>query len=150
MVRETSVWTLAVVFLFIVTVLPGLNFAANDNTTVLTVENESLTVNYSDPSAVDPAEEALGFEPNATVFNASGAELANGTDYEWRPSNGTVAWFNTTATTDGESASITYEYTTRTSRTRQLNVIMGIIAEVWPLLILFAGLGVVLRYGSPW
>lgn len=150
MVRDTTVWTLAVVILFIAMVLPGLNAAGNDNTELQTVEQEPVTVDYDSPTAVDPPNEAFGFEGGATVFNTSGAELVNGTDYEWHPSNGTITWFDTTETTDGETGSATYEFSARTERTRGINGVMAILAQVWPLLILFAGVGAAMKYGSPW
>lgn len=150
MVRENSLWAFAVVILFLAVLVPSLNFAANDNTEIRTVENESVTVNYSEPSQVDPALEPLGFEPNATVFNSSGAELVNGTDYEWRPTNGTIAWFNTTSTTDGESASVTYEYHARSQRTRDINGVMFVLGKALPFLVIIAGVGAVFRYGGGW
>lgn len=151
MVRDTTVWTLAVVFLFVAVVLPGLNAAGNDNTALLSVENESVTVDHGNVTAVDPPHEALGFEPNATVFNESGAELVNETDYTWHPSNGTVEWFNTANTTDGETATITYEFTARTERTRGINRVMSVLGNAWfGVILLIVGVGATMKYGSPW
>lgn len=150
MVRENSLWAFAVVILFLAVLVPGLNFAANENTEIRTVENESVTVNFSEPSQVDPDLEALAFEPNATVFNSSDAELVNGTDYRWHPGNGTIEWFDTANTTDGEAATVTYEFHARTQQTRDISGIMFVFAEALPYLVIIAGVGAVFRYGGGW
>lgn len=150
MVRENSLWAFAVVILFLAVVVPSLNFAANDNTVIETVDNESVTVDYSQASQVDPPTEAVSFEPNASVYNSSDAELVNGTDYQWNPSDGTIDWFDTANTTDGESASVTYDYQARTQRTRDLSGVMEVIAVPLGLLTLIAGVGAAFRYGGGW
>lgn len=88
----------------------GLNQAHDNRAEPTTVTNESITVDYTQSVPVDKAGDVDGFDGGATVFNASGAELVNGTDYEWHPSNGSVTWINTTATSSGEDASITYTF----------------------------------------
>lgn len=150
MVRENSLWAFAVVILFLAVLVPSLHFAANDNTVTETVTNESVTIGFDQPSAVEPPTEALGFEPNATVFNSSDTELVNGTDYEWRPSDGTIAWFDTANTTDGETATVTYQFEARTQRTRDINGVMFAFGKALPYLVLIAGVGAVFRYGGGW
>lgn len=150
MVRENSLWAFAVVILFLAVLVPSLNFAANENTEIRTVDNESVSINFTEPSEVDPDLEALGFEPNATVFNSSDAQLVNGTDYVWRPTNGTIRWFDTANTTDGEAATTTYDFKARTQRTRDISGIMFVFGEALPYLVIIAGVGAAFRYGGGW
>lgn len=150
MVRDNTIWAFAVVAIFLAVGLTGLNHAANDNTTTLLVENESVTIDFQNASSVDPPQEALGFEPNATVFNSSGVELINGTDFRWHPSNGTIEWFDTANTSDGEAATVTYEFLARTERTRGINRVMNVVARPLALLFIFAVVGSVFRYGTGW
>lgn len=75
-----------------------------------TVSNESLTVTYDHPVAVDPPETADTFYDDETVRNDSDAQLEAGADYRWNRTTGNVTFLNTTATAAGEAASISYRY----------------------------------------
>lgn len=146
--RESGLFTLAVVFLFVALLLPAANIASSgeESTQLESVVNETIEVNYSAAQAVDPSTEALSFEPNATVFNDTGAELVNETDYTWRPSNGTIAWVDTANTTDGESANVTYNYTGRDATARGGERVFSIFGgTVAGVLLLLAGLGATWR-----
>lgn len=107
------------------------------------VTNESLTVNYSAPTAVDNGEPRYGWNDSVTVYNASGNQLQDGTDYEWNSSTGEVTWFNTSATTDGETASISYTYEQRDATTAGLASLFGGGYYVLGLLVLVIGIGLV-------
>lgn len=83
-----------------------------------TVTNESVTVDYGNSTQVD---ETWGenYLENETVYNSNGAELTEGTDYEWYTSNQSVYWYNTSNTTDGANASITYSFEHKPDAARQ-------------------------------
>jgi len=119
----------------------GLLFAGGINTTTdqareqTTVTNESITVNYSDAVLVEQRPESVEYGDSVTVYNASGAELVAGTDYAWDASNGAVEWFNTNATTDGETAAITYSYTAFPGPTLAMNSTVKVLGAVLGLVV---------------
>lgn len=106
-----GLFTILVVFLGL-----GILFAGGVNTGVdnavkdYAVVNETMTVNYAQPVPVAEQPADAQYSDTITVYNAAGAELTNGTDYEWDPGAATVTWFNTTATSDGETALVSYDY----------------------------------------
>lgn len=73
----------------------------------VSVTNESITVDYDTPQSVD--EEGLEYADAVTVRNASGDELA-AEAYRWNTTSGNVTFQNTSTTTEGESATISYQY----------------------------------------
>jgi hypothetical protein len=94
--------------------------------------NESVTVDYSNDSTVD--ETGVEYRNQVTVYAEDGTELERGTDYEWDVAVGNVSWFNTSATTEGETASITYTVEQIRSTSDKLAQIAGIL--VLPLALL--------------
>ncbi len=76
-----------------------------------TVTNESFTQDTAAPFDYQVerhpgTEDVVSLDDSVTVYNTtSGAELTNGTDYEWFPENGTVR------ITDGSTAGDTYNIT---------------------------------------
>lgn len=75
-----------------------------------TVTNESMTVDYDELVPVDNVDTSESFYDNETVYAADGSQLTEGTDYTFNASSGYVNWTDTTSTTDGEEAAITYTY----------------------------------------
>lgn len=89
-----------------------------------TATNESIVVEYDTYQYVDnaTAEFTTGFNNSSIhVYNNDGAELTRGTDYEWNNSDGSVLFLNTTATTEGDGASITYEYFKNTEAVQEVS-----------------------------
>jgi len=89
-----------------------------------TAVNESITVDYTQPVSV--ANDAVEYGETATVYDADGNELAAGTDYSWNATAGNVTWQNTSQTTDGETAAITYDYRTADDQQRTTAGIVSI------------------------
>ncbi|MFB6200863.1 MAG: hypothetical protein ABEI98_02520 [Halorhabdus sp.] len=151
--RETGVFTLALILLFAALSPVMIGGAYDDKQVNYSVENESVTVDYDNASVLSPEPEAFSFG-NATVYNSTGAKLNNGTDYEWRPSVGEIGWFNTSATSDNESASVTYDYDGPTQRAYNIASLVQIILVPVGYIILIAGAGMSLYYaigrGSGW
>lgn len=108
-----------------------------------TVQNESLTVDYTTPTPVDEQQVTEYFD-NETVYNATDAELAAGTDYEFNTSTGEVEWFNTSATAKGEAAAITYTYTRPSDRTLGISTTLGYVARGLIVLVLLGGVAYVI------
>lgn len=105
-------------FTFMILILGlGLLFAGGANIGYETavddysVTNESITVDYSDPVQVAETGVAYTHNDTVTVYNSSDALLVPGTDYDWNATSAAVTWYDTANTTDGETASITYDYT---------------------------------------
>lgn len=104
-------WTLIVLLLGVFMLGVGGMQAGYDNATEsFEITGEAATVDYDQETSLSKSGEAESFNESITV-TVDGSELAEGTDYEWHPSRGNVSWINTSATTEGDSASIDYEYT---------------------------------------
>lgn len=92
--------------------------------------DEELTVDYTSPSSVSEIAtdtEGYGSEPTIVVDDT---ELVQGTDYRWNSSSGDVEWLNTSNTSGGDTATITYRAYQRTPQTE----------AAWTILMPFAGL----------
>ena len=96
-----------------------------------TAVNESIVVEYDSYQYVDNAtdEFTTGFNNTTTVYNTNGTELDRGTDYEWNNSDGTILFLNTSATTEGDSANITYDYFTNTETVRDTSGPLTAVVE---------------------
>lgn len=118
----------------------GMNVGYEQGWPEETVTNESITVDYSQAVAVDTQPDPVEYGGTVTVYNTTGAELAAGTDYDWHAENGTVTWYDTNATADGETASITYDYATPTEDQEAAGGVVKVVGIVLVLLlILLAG-----------
>lgn len=93
---------LFVVIGFLVAVGPA---ALADGATPEAVTDEPLTVDYSAPSQV--AETGISYNGTVTITNG-GTALEAGEDYDWNATTGTVEWYNTSATTEGDVVDIDY------------------------------------------
>jgi len=105
----------------------------------VSVANESLTVDYDTNQSVD--ESGLRYDSTVTVRNASGVELNRGTDYEWDADNGTVAFANSSATSGGDEATITYAYRRATDQGRTIAGVLSGLGQflTWALFLLAGG-----------
>jgi len=118
-----------------------------DGTDRQSVTNESITVDYNVPQSV--AESGLEYDDTVAVYNSSGDKLAAGSDYAWNATAGNVTFQNTSATTDGETASISYQYRSASEQHETRAGIAGFVGQAltW-LLVLLAG-GYVFREVLP-
>jgi hypothetical protein len=92
----------------------GVNVGYEQSWPETEVTNESITVDYSAPVAVQSQPDPVRYNDTVTIENATGDVLTAGTDYAWNETSGEVTWFDTNATTDGETAYIDYQYYTPT------------------------------------
>jgi len=143
--RSATVFELAVAVVGVVLFLSMAGGAYADATVSKTIDNQSVTVDYTNDSQLD-ATDVVEYG-NATVFNASGAELTEGTDYNYDQANGTIDWINTTATTGGSTATVTFEYVTHQEEARLVATIVEPLSAVMGLLPWLVGVGAVLYYG---
>ncbi|MFB6201304.1 MAG: hypothetical protein ABEI98_04765 [Halorhabdus sp.] len=109
-----SVAQLAVVLLLLVLAVPTLATAYDRAGTPFKFE-EQVTVDYSNPSSVDANATSEGYGTDPTI-TADGVVL-NDTAYDWNASAGSITWYNTSQTTNGQQATIEYRAYQRTQET---------------------------------
>ena len=119
-----SIAQLAVVILLLGMAVPALATAHTYSgspfeytETVTVVDNGSTTVSEN-------ATNAEGYSETVTIVT-KGTTLTEGDDYEWYPANGTIHWYNTQASNDGDDATITYS---AYQRTRESSMAWSIVS----------------------
>jgi len=140
--RSATAWELAVVLVGIVLVLTMAGGAYGDATVQETVDNQSVTVNYSTGSQLD-ATDVVSYG-DATVRNASGDVLTEGTDYDYEQSVGEINWTNTANTTAGTNATVTFDHVTHQEQARLVATLLQPLSTVLGFAPWLVGLGVVL------
>lgn len=99
------------------------------------VENESITVDYTDTVPVAVQGENVDYSDTVEVYNSTGVELVNGTDYVWLQDDGAVDWQDTNATTSGGTATINYTYYEPPEVNRTIADIMNPVGYVLVLIV---------------
>lgn len=101
------------------------------------VTNETISQQVGIWQLVGKATEdsTAGFgDDNVTVYNENGTELERGHDYRWNASDGAIYFNDTADTTDGENASVSYNYERNTQEVQEvdgpLSTITGAIGNV--------------------
>ncbi len=126
----TKTFNIVATALFLVVLLVGANAAYADSGQVSEIDNESITVDYSQDVAVDVDGHEYG--DDEVVRNSNDTVLEEDVDYRWDAGNGTIEWINTSATSDGESASVSYSVEQRSQATKlAANVLTPLGAIVW-------------------
>lgn len=144
--KQINVWTLAVVALFLALLLPMINVAYEDSAERVDVDNETIVVDYNESVAVDAADDAFEYNESVTVRNSSDATLEDGVDYAWHSSSGEVSWINTTATTAGEDATISYGYLEHSQTSKNIATILRPLSAPLSTVILIIAIGSALYY----
>lgn len=104
-----------------------------------TVTNETVTADIDNWTAVDAPDYVLSFDDSVTAYNSSGAELTEGTDYEWNATDGTIKYLGgSSSVSDGEDTSVTYTYTAKTETSRQMKGILTLAYRGLPYLLFLA------------
>lgn len=137
-----NLWTLAVIAVVLAVLLPAANIAYADSTHQQTKTNESVTVSYT--GTIQVSEDAFEYNDTVTLLNASGSELVDGTDYEWYPENGTLEYYNTTNTEEGNTNHVTYDYFTHDQATLDASFILDLFGDWSGILIMIAAIGALL------
>lgn len=130
-----SIAHVAVVILLLGMSVPALATAHDYAGTPFDYE-ETITVDYDAESTVNQSATVEGYGSSATI-SVDGDELVEGIDYRWNDDSGTVDWLNTSNTSSGESASISYLAYQRTAETQMAWSIIS------PLMALFGIFGLV-------
>mgnify|MGYP000318430163 CR=1 FL=1 len=105
--------------------------------------SESVTVDYGNTTEVSEGSTIEGYGDNETVATSS-KTLSEGEDYSWDSSTGTITWFDSANTADGESATVTYRAYQRTPQTQAAWTILA------PLMSLFGLFGFISASRAVW
>ncbi|RLM53185.1 hypothetical protein DVK02_14950 [Halobellus sp. Atlit-31R] len=138
---KSTLFGLAAVLLLLVVAAPAVNVAYNTAGSPAPVVNESVTVAYDDRVAV--AADGTRYSESITV-RADGDRLDRGTDYRWTATNGTIELLNTSATTSGQSAQVTYDVYERGAATEAFATIFNFVGRAGFLVLLLIGAGLAL------
>lgn len=124
------------------------NQAASDTQTV---QNESLVQQVGNWILVSKATDqyTAGFNETVTVYNSTGYELTEGTDYKWNESDGAIKFLDTNSTSDSSTANITYDYQENTQAVKDISQPLDtVITGQQFVLVAFAGLGLIALLGA--
>lgn len=96
-----------------------------------TQTNETVLQQIGVWQLVDRAtmEFTVGFNNSTTAYNDSDHELVRGTDYRWNSSDGAVKFLASPNTTQGNNATITYDYRENTEDVQLLAGPVGGVVE---------------------
>jgi hypothetical protein len=137
------------VVLFAIVVLIAVAPLAYDASVVnagddVTVTNESFTPSAGNVTTLDEStrDDAI-YDENVTVYNESGLEMTEGTDYTWFEANGTLKTLVGGRLEGDSTATITYGFFVRDVEAERLS---GLVSQI-PRAIAFAlPLGIVLLF----
>lgn len=104
--------------------------AAYTGATHVYTDEDAVTVDYDTNQSVSPDRSPESFRDNETVRNASGSTLVEGVDYDWNTSTGSVAFYNTSNTSSGNTAEVAYAYDAYTDRTTGIQSVLGLLFRV--------------------
>jgi hypothetical protein len=139
-----NLWMVVVVVVFVGFFLTmGVNLGFEQATKQDTVTNETLTVDYDNEVSVSTS--AVTYFDNETVRNESYYELTEGTDYDWNTSTGNVTFYNTSETSGGEPAHVTYTYEKRDQAAADSSQVLSIFGPLFGLFIALAAIGATLK-----
>lgn len=111
-----TITQLAVVILLLGLAVPGLT-AAYDFAGTPIEYDQSATIDVGTETTVDEGATIETYGDEVTIRTDGGTVLEEYRDYRWDESSGTVAWLNSSNTTDGDSATIQYRAHQRTVET---------------------------------
>ena len=138
-----TVAQLAVVILLLGLAVPGLATAYDYAGTPIDYE-QSATVDFASPTAVDETATVEGYGDEISVLVAGVGELEAGVDYRWDDESGEIEWFNSTATSSGQDVTIAYQAHQRTPETEMAWTIIS------PFFALFGIFGLVAAVRTLW
>jgi len=111
-----SVAQLAVVILLLGLSVPGLMTAYDTAGTPIEYE-QATTVDPGGETSVEQGATLENYGDEISVRTEAGDELVRYDDYRWNETSGTVAWLDSTNTSAGQNATVTYRAHQRTVQT---------------------------------
>jgi ABC-type glycerol-3-phosphate transport system permease component len=148
----SNTFKVLVALVMLAVVLPSFAVAFDEGR-ALHFNNETTTVNYATDYTVSVVER---YDPvmydNETVVDtdAGGGALVEGTDYDFFPSNGTLRWYNTNATTGGDEAYIGYYSTTQTAEQQLITSLLVAVSVAVAFLVLLVAVSYTFALAGVW
>jgi outer membrane lipoprotein-sorting protein len=139
-----NAWTVLVVFLLLGVGAAAINTGASPEEVRETKTNETATIDYDTNTTLGP-DYAVNYSDTITVY-ANGSELAAGTDYQYNSTSGVVDWLNTTATSDGDTAKVSYSFGKQTASTRINSDLLETYGGYLGLFGLFVAVGMLWKF----
>lgn len=132
-----SIWTVVVIALALALGASAVNIgysnaAAPGNAT------ENATVDYDVNYTVENAD---AYEFTSLNVTSNGTELREGTDFEFDVENGTVNWINSVETTDGDAATVAYDFRDHSDTTQNQRNYLALVSGPLGLLLMIVALG---------
>jgi hypothetical protein len=142
-----SLWQVAAIGVLLAVAGVGLNPTAEQTTTAVN-ETDQVTVQYEGTISPSPDQRALLYYDNETVTVNESTDttpdtLTEGVDYDWHQRNGSLVFYNTAQTSEGDTANITYSYGTGGEATGVVATILGSLGGWIGLLFIMVAVGAV-------
>lgn len=125
----------------VLAVLGGLLAASYQSQAVPTddfTENTTVTINYSETYDLGP-DDANKWYDDEVVKAEDGTLLEEDKDYTWETSNGTLEFFDTSRTTEGNNATVNFTYGTNPPEQETVEGFIGSIGFVAGMFVLVVG-----------
>lgn len=147
-----NLWHVIVVALFLAILLPAVNLGYQATAQTAPSTTTTVTVDYSQPSTIDAGDDRLlSYLDNETItVTDTNTTLTDGTDYQWNTSTGQLTWLNSTATSDGDTATLQYAYRYRGETTTDIAGFLQPWGRIIGVFLLVTALGyfVSMAYGG--
>jgi hypothetical protein len=143
-------WQVAAVGLLLAVAVVGLNPTAERTTTAVN-ETDQVTVQYEGTVSPQPDQRALLYYDNETVtVNNTGTQttLTEGVDYEWETEDGSLRFYDTAKTSEGDDANVTYVYGTAGESTGVVASVLGALGQWVGLLFVLIAVGTVWKLSA--
>lgn len=124
-----NTWGVLIVLIGIAVLLAGLSTGYQAAGYEHTIENETHDVDYNAESSLDAPEYTFSYSTTVTV-TANNTTLDAGSDYEYNSSVGNITWLNSSATSDGDDAFVTYTYEAPTEGAHERNQLLGSVVQI--------------------
>lgn len=131
---RNSIWTFALLAVFLGIFIPALGGAFTSGGTTTSVANEATTISTDSWSSVD--EDGVEYLDNETVYhNGSAVEES---EYRWSTKNGSLQALENGTLADADEVSISYSVRQQSVWAQFLKVGVGVFFVVFVFMLLFA------------
>ena len=103
---------------------------------------ESVTVDYQTSTSVN--ESGLRYSDDVSVA-VNGSSLTQGSDFRWNETSGEISFVNTSATSSGDTATVTVEYRAPSNQQRSVAQMLNVLATPLVLLLFLLAGGYIFR-----
>lgn len=132
-----NLWIVGTIALALALAVPAINIGFSQ-AAVADSATENTTIDYQTNYTLandDP------YEYTSLNVSSNGSELEQGLDYLFNESEGTINWQNTAETSDGDDATVSYEYRDHDEQTTIQADILRMVSAPIGLLLLITALG---------